>query len=128
MRKILFVVLLASSILNSLCQQSSKADIDKYIKIIRENIFNDYKGMFREPKGALKFHYITPGSQAYATQLWDWDSWLTSIALQQIVNERGIEQEKSNVIKYEQGCVLNFLNFCAYGWIPIVVNEDQRNA
>ena len=78
-------------------------------------------------KGAFKYPYVTPGSQAYATQLWDWDSWFTSIALQQIVTEHGTDKEKTDATKYEEGCVLNFLNFCAYGWMPIVVNDDLKD-
>jgi putative isomerase len=127
MKKILIISISVILTINCFCQQSNSGDITKYIQIIREHIYKDYKGMYREPKGALKYHYVTPGSQAYSTQLWDWDSWLSSIALRQIVTEKGIESEKQEAGKYEKGCVLNFLNFYAYGWMPIVVNDDLKD-
>ena len=52
--------------------------------LIKQHIYGDYKQMYRQPSGiALKFPYITPGSQQYAHVLWDWDSWLSDIALRQ---------------------------------------------
>jgi putative isomerase len=65
----------------SITLQAQQPDIPKYISIIRTHIYNEYKGMFKEPKGNLKYPYITPGSSQYADQLWDWDSWLSDIAV-----------------------------------------------
>jgi len=36
--------------------------------------------------------FITPSSQQYADVLWDWDSWLTNVALRQILLEAGDAQ------------------------------------
>ena len=52
-----------------------------------------------KPEGQLKYPYIIPGS-VYTASLWDWDSWLTNVALKQFVTE--------DIGKYEKGCVLKF--------------------
>src|ERR1700722_20594305 len=71
-----------------------------YIKVIRENIFKDYKGMFRPAEGALKHPYIVPGCTSYQNQLWDWDSWLTDIALRPILAENGSKKDKQEELQY----------------------------
>ncbi len=73
----------------------NKADI--IISYAKEH----YKKMFREPEGKLQYKFIVPGS-VYSNALWDWDSWLTNIALRQFVTE--------DISEYEQGCILNFLH------------------
>jgi neutral trehalase len=37
--------------------------------------------MYREPGGEIPHPFITPGSAQYCDVLWDWDSWLTDVAL-----------------------------------------------
>ena len=37
--------------------------------------------MYREAGGALKYPFLAPGSNQYLDMLWDWDSWLSNIAL-----------------------------------------------
>ena len=69
--------------------------------IIETYAQNNYKKMFREPEGQLEYKFIVPGS-VYGNQLWDWDSWLTNVALRQFVTE--------DIGEYEKGCVLNFLD------------------
>lgn len=82
--------------------------------------------MFREHGGALHYPYITPGSSAYANDLWDWDSWLSNIALRQILNDVGSEKDKQQAVKYEQGCVLNYLSYTGfYGYMPILVAKKS---
>ena len=54
--------------------------------------------MFRQPEGQLKHPFIVPGS-VYGNQLWDWDCWLTNVALRQFVEE--------DISVYERGCVIN---------------------
>ena len=57
--------------------------------------------------------------------LWDWDSWLSNIALRQILSECGSEADKEEALKYEQGCVLNSLRYGGMdGWIPIWIERD----
>ena len=104
--------------------------IKKYAAIIKKHVYNEYKGMFREAKGTLPYAFITPGSDQYANDLWDWDSWWSNIALRQILTDKGTPKDKSEAIQYEQGCVLNFLQYAgADGYIPIVVfsNANPRD-
>jgi hypothetical protein len=57
--------------------------------------------MFGEPVGALKYPFITPGSSSYNNTLWDWDSWLSNIALRQILLDKGSEKNKEIAKAYE---------------------------
>ncbi len=69
--------------------------------------------ILREASGRLHHPFIVPGS-VYADQLWDWDCWLTNVALRQFVTE--------DIRPYEMGCVLNFLEHIAEdGRIPIMM-------
>ena len=74
---------------------------------------SNYQKMFREPDGNLKYRYIVPGSM-YSNSLWDWDCWLTNVALAQFVDE--------DISSYEKGCVMNFLEYVQEdGRIPITI-------
>jgi len=97
----------------------------KYIDIIRKHICEDYQGMFREAGGNFEYPFLTPGSQQYDDVLWDWDSWLSNIALRQILLENGDVKEIEKAQDYEQGCVLNFLSWGGMdGWMPISVHRN----
>ena len=99
---------------------------EKYSNIIKEKIYKDYKGMYREAGESLKFPFITPGSAQYADVLWDWDSWLSNIALRQILSDKGTPTDKKEASVYEQGCILNFLSYCEIdGWIPIMIGRKS---
>lgn len=96
-------------------------------ELIKEHIYSDYKLMFKQPTGiALKYPYITPGSRQYAAVLWDWDSWLSNVALRQILNDIGSEADKTEALTYEQGCVLNYLAYTSPedGYMPMVVDAE----
>ena len=83
--------------------------------IILNYALKNYKKMFREPDGSLKHKFIVPGS-VYSNTLWDWDSWLTDVALSQFVTD--------DIKEYEIGCVLNFLDSMdSKGRIPIYVTS-----
>ena len=98
---------------------------DTYFPLIEEKLSADYAGMFREPGGALKHPFLTPGSDQYADVLWDWDSWFSNIALRQILVKAGSVPEQERARPYERGCVLNFLEFGGMdGWIPILSGRD----
>ena len=85
--------------------------------VILDYARKNYRSMFREPEGNLRYRFIVPGS-CYSNCLWDWDSWLTDIALRQFVEE--------DILEYEKGCVLNYLECCdACGRIPIVILPDR---
>ena len=52
-----------------------------YIKII--------KACTEKLAGALVYPFLTPGSNQYDNVLWDWDSWLSNVALGQILSDVG---------------------------------------
>jgi hypothetical protein len=100
-------------------------DTDKYSALIKQHLYQDYKSMFRPPTGTLTHFFITPGGP-YAKQLWDWDSWLCDIALDQILTDQKASGDKNDAITYGQGCVLNFLEAARNdGSIPILINSDK---
>ena len=102
------------------------ANVKKYIKICRESIHRDMTGMFREAGDNLPYPFMAPGSQQYKDALWDWDSWMSNIVVRQILLEKGSEQESKDAIKYEQGCILNFLSFGSQdGWLPISIYKGR---
>lgn len=89
------------------------------IKLIEEYAQKNYREIFREPNGYLKYKFIVPGSK-YSDNLWDWDSWLTNVALRQFVTD-----DIDNITEYEKGCILNFLNIMdEKGRIPIVITPN----
>ncbi|GHU68594.1 hypothetical protein FACS189413_05860 [Bacteroidia bacterium] len=123
-RKILF--LLSFLLISSGMYSQKVRDWKEYASIIKKNIYQEYKGMFREPGEALKYPFITPGSDQYSDVLWDWDSWLTNIALRQVLVENGVREDFKEIVKYEQGCVLNYLEFSGIdGWIPIQIQRGS---
>ncbi len=99
----------------------------KYIDAIKEYSKNEYKKITRESVGELKYPFIVPGC-AYQNQLWDWDSWLTDIAITQIHKDNSVDEKE--YIEYEKGCILNFLDAAKEdGRIPILVScvaEDNE--
>ena len=87
----------------------------KYCELITKYAKDNYKKCLREPSGILKYKFIVPGS-CYSNQLWDWDSWLTNIALRKFSEGKEIED-------YEKGCVLNFLDHTTdSGYMPIFIS------
>ncbi|MGA2060725.1 MAG: trehalase family glycosidase [Thermoguttaceae bacterium] len=88
----------------------------------------DYPGMLHDPTGALRYPFITPGS-VYARQLWDWDSWLSDVALCQIILDKEPNADRPKMLSYGQGCVLNFLQAAEpNGSIPIRIQVKPRSA
>ena len=84
------------------------------------------KGMYREAGQSLVYPFLASGSSQYLDMLWDWDSWLSNVALRQILLENGNDKDREEALKYEQGCVLNALHYGGMdGWIPIWI---ERNA
>ncbi|MEP0366430.1 MAG: trehalase family glycosidase [Cyclobacteriaceae bacterium] len=107
------------------CQSS--ADVSKYSDLIKSHIYKDYKKMYREGGGSLVYPFLTPGSNQYANVLWDWDSWFSNVALRQTLADVGSDKDRKEALKYEQGCVLNFLHYGNWdGYLPIVIFEDSK--
>ena len=123
MKRLLAIVVMACLALMS--QAASQKD---YRKLIKQHIYADYKQMFRQPEGgALIYPYLTPGSKQYAHVLWDWDSWLSDVALRQILADIGTMDDKCEALVFEQGCVLNYLAYTseADGYMPMVVDAES---
>ena len=98
----------------------NKEQIEKYAQLISDYTQKNYKKCFREPSGQLKHKFIVPGS-CYSDSLWDWDSWLTDLALGKFADSEDIEE-------YEKGCILNFLDFVeADGATPIFITPENTN-
>ena len=94
----------------------TEKEFKEYEKILSDYLSDSYVALLREPSGILNHKYIVPGA-GYSRSLWDWDSWLTDLALKNIVKE--------NVSEYEKGCVLNFLDHAdENGAIPIFMTAD----
>ena len=101
------------------------ANVRKYTRICRENIYKLQEGMYRQAGQAMAYPFLTPGSSQYNDVLWDWDSWLCDVALRQILLENGSEKDKEKALDYERGCVLNSLSYGGMdGWIPIWIERD----
>lgn len=101
-------------------------ELSRYIETIRKCILADYEGMFREAGGGLPYPFLTPGSASYADVLWDWDSWLSNVALRQILLEVGDAAASERAVPHERGCVLNFLAAGGGdGWLPICMTRAR---
>ncbi len=98
------------------------ASIVRYSDLIRRHLTANYGRCFREPGAPFEFPFLTPGSKSYQDALWDWDSWLSNVALRQILAMVGTAESRAQALPYERGCVLNYLSWCEMdGWIPISV-------
>ena len=90
---------------------------------VKQYVKENLARMRREPSGILRYPYIVPGSDTYATTLWDWDSWWTCIAIGQADAEEGTAKDS---LPYEQGCILNFLDHMdEQGKMPIIITNDN---
>lgn len=125
-RHFLPLLLVAAGLSLSSAAAPAPAPDTAAIATLRRYIHQDYRGMLREQGGSFKYPFLTPGSAQYPDILWDWDSWLSNVALRQILAEKATPEERTQVLRYEQGCVLNYLNYGGFdGWVPIIL---QRNS
>ena len=100
--------------------------MDKYSNLIKEYSKQAYKKITREAGGNLNYPFIVPGA-SYSTQLWDWDSWLTDVAIRQIIADNG--EDGKDFVEYERGCILNFLEHTdENGKMPILAASDHKVA
>ena len=116
----------SANILKAQVKPAGKIDNEtrKYITLIKKTLSKEYPGMFREPGGRLTYKFLTPGSDSYSDVLWDWDSWLSDIAIRQALIFNAGEKEKLAAFEYEKGCILNFLFMnSGDGWIPISISK-----
>ena len=97
--------------------------MDKKTHLINEYMLKEYGRMLRKEEGFLKYPNIVPGSKAYETSLWDWDSLFTDVALHQLFLYNGINVDIS---EYEIGCILNFFaNGEENGRLPIFITPNR---
>ena len=98
--------------------------MQRYANLIREYSKDNYFRMTRQPSGQLEYPFIVPGSSSYSNSLWDWDSWLTDIAIHQIMLENGKSSEE--MFEYEKGCIYNFASHTSdNGKMPISIYADR---
>lgn len=96
----------------------------EYKEYIKKYSKECYKELVRKPDGNLKYPFLVPGSQSYNNSLWDWDSWLTDIAIRQIIADNGDDIKQFE--EYERGCILNFIEYMdKEGRIPISIMPDE---
>lgn len=101
-------------------------EVTTHIQRIRQHIHANYQGMYREAGDNLPYPFLAPGSEQYSDVLWDWDSWLSNVALRQILVESDTPEAKDHALKYEQGCILNYLSYGGMdGWIPILITRGE---
>lgn len=127
MQRLHILVILAITSLYALADMPARTpeNIEKYKQICKDNIYKEMRGMYREAGGSLPYPFLAPGSSQYLDMLWDWDSWLSNVALRQILEDNGTEADKAEALRYEQGCVLNSLSYGGMdGWIPIWIERD----
>lgn len=97
-----------------------KQQIKAYGQKIRDYAKNNYRLCFRDADGLLKHPFIVPGS-CYKNSLWDWDFWLTDLALRKIADSAAIGE-------FEKGCVLNFLDHVDEdGRMPIYIKPNRTS-
>jgi len=95
--------------------------------LIREYLRRDYVKMFRPAGGGFKYPFLMPGA-SYQDMLWDWDSWLSAVALFQILADQDRHHDFARTVEHAQGCVLNYLEFTrADGAVPINVPREHAN-
>ncbi len=125
---VVFVCVFALTSQDVMCSENRVLD-DKtleYISLIKKEISNKYTGMFREAGGNIAYKFLTPGSDSYSDVLWDWDSWLSNIAIRQALALTNNQKEVDNTFEYEKGCILNFLSQnTGDGWIPISIERKH---
>lgn len=107
------------------CKEDS--ELSRYKTLCREHVCMDYKLMYKQGgEGAFVYPFITPGSKSYSNVLWDWDSWLSDIALSQILADVGSDDDKAEALPFERGCILNYLEYTSSddGYMPMVVDGN----
>ena len=94
------------------------------IALLKKYSRENYADLMREPKETLKYPFIVPGS-SYQHSLWDWDSWLTNVAVRQIMADN--QDNGSSFSQCEKGCVLNFLeNMLPDGRMHICISSNAK--
>ncbi|HTV12517.1 MAG TPA: trehalase family glycosidase [Acidimicrobiales bacterium] len=100
--------------------------LERWTRLLEEHIHTACEQMTREPAGQLAHPYTVaskPGSPYYSDELWDWDSWSTSIVLGQVEVDTG---RQGRFARYEQGSLLNFLDHSDEdGVVPVQLAPEK---
>lgn len=105
MRKAILSIAFVSALLTVSATDSThaanvKSSVKEHRELIKKHIYSDFKQMYRQPTGiALIYPYLTPGSKQYANVLWDWDSWLSNVALRQTLTDVGTDSDRREALK-----------------------------
>jgi putative isomerase len=84
--------------------------------------------LLRPAGGVLKYPSISPSlpKSAYATQLWDWDTYWTARGLFAVAKRSGDAELRGKVTEHARGSLLNFLDHQSdEGRIPIMISVDN---
>ncbi|MBD3305542.1 glycoside hydrolase family 37 [candidate division KSB3 bacterium] len=105
--------------------------IGKYCEDLKKHISSTYKETLREAGGALKYPFVTPGSKQYDDVLWDWDAWLSNVALGQILADLDDATASEEAWPYEIGCILNPVawqqkHFSWMGKLPGTMRREEK--
>ena len=105
------------------------SNVSQRIDRLVDFVSKDYQLMYRESGGEIPHPFLTPGSSQYADVLWDWDSWLTDVAIRQIIRRLpDFEAEAEKLTVYEKGCIRNWLETgrqtSCVGWVPIWMHRS----
>lgn len=91
------------------------------IALLRAHTAANCRRMLHAPTDLLPHPFLVPGS-VYSHVLWDWDSWLCSVALLQALHEPECSVGREELLEHMRGCVLNFLHHQADdGYLPICI-------
>ena len=121
-----FIEVRAGQLSEQCCWHLQGRDYRHYARLCTDHVCSDFKEMYREGgDGAFVSPYLAPGSKSYAKVLWDWDSWLSNVALEQILAQAGSDADRAEALRYERGCVLNFLAYTdPDGYMPIGIDAS----
>jgi putative isomerase len=81
--------------------------------------------LMRSPSGVLRHPFIVPGA-LYAQELWDWDSYWTTLGLLRLAKATGSLELRARTLRHGRGSLLNFFAHQApCGGIPIMMRADN---
>ncbi|MBP5300055.1 MAG: hypothetical protein J6Y80_01495 [Victivallales bacterium] len=92
---------------------------------LRDFIAKTFTDTLKEPAGALRHAYITPGGP-YAKDLWDWDSYWTIRAIYGLARLEGRTALLDTIRPHARGTFLNFLEHQGQdGALPIMLQPKD---
>jgi hypothetical protein len=97
--------------------------MQEQIALLRRYIAETCHRMLHESTDVQPYPFLVPGS-VYSDMLWDWDSWLCSVALLQALQEPGVSVTRTELLEHMKGCIRNYLHYQAPdGYMPICIDR-----